>query len=335
MSDQTTQTKPVPRFYETREDGMLRCRLCPHNCVIAQGKTGFCRVRKNEAGEMTLPFYGHASALGLDPIEKKPLYHFYPGKPILSIGFLGCFMRCPFCQNYRISQSTVARTQYVSPEALIEEARQSGSFGVAYTYNEPAIHAEYVLDSAERATAVGLKNVLVTAGYLNEEPARRIYGAMDAANIDLKSFREEFYRRELRGGLDEVLRNIEIAHERCHVEVTTLVIPGKNDSEEEIRGIARFLAELDPDIPLHLSAYYPSYNYTTEPTSPEQLFSRVELAREHLRYVYAGNVPGRADTHCPSCGNLLIERSGYRTRIHGVREGRCTRCGEAVPVVGV
>ncbi|MFP4374693.1 MAG: AmmeMemoRadiSam system radical SAM enzyme, partial [Spirochaetaceae bacterium] len=306
MSDSSTPVIPHARFYEKRDDGTLRCRLCPHNCVIADGKLGFCRVRKNEGGELALPFYGAASALGMDPIEKKPLFHFHPGKPILSVGFLGCFMRCPFCQNYRISQSTVAHTEYVSPDDLVSLAQRESSFGIAYTYNEPAIHAEYVLDSAERAARAGLKNVIVTAGYLNEDSAREIYGAMDAANIDLKGFQEEFYRKELRGGLREVLRGIEIASERCHVEITTLVIPGKNDSDEETREIAKFIAGLDRNIPLHMSAYYPTYNYTTRATSPEHLLSRIEIAREHLNFVYPGNISAPTDTHCPACGNLLI-----------------------------
>jgi pyruvate formate lyase activating enzyme len=335
MPSNTTDHRATARFFEVREDGKIRCRLCPHNCVIAEGKFGFCQVRKNEHGELVLPFYGAASALGVDPIEKKPLYHFHPGKPILSIGFLGCFLRCPFCQNYRISQSTVAHTEYVSPDDLVSEAADRQSFGIAYTYNEPSIHAEYVLDAAERARAAGLRNVLVTAGYLNEESAKAVYGAMDAANIDLKGFQEEFYRKELRGGLKEVLRGIEIAHERCHVEVTTLVIPGKNDSDEETRKIAKFIAALDPDIPLHMSAYYPTFDYTTEATSREHLLSRVDIAREHLRFVYPGNIRARADTHCPSCGALLIERTGYRTRIRGIRDGGCTSCGAEVPVVGV
>ena len=335
MSNAHTHALATPRFYEKRDDEKIRCHLCPHNCLIAEGKFGFCQVRKNEGGEMTLPFYGAASALGVDPIEKKPLYHFYPGKPILSVGFLGCFLRCPFCQNYRISQSTVAHTEYVSPDDLVREARNEGSFGIAYTYNEPAIHAEYILDSAERATEAGLKNVLVTAGYLNEESARAVYSAMDAANIDLKGFQEEFYRKELKGGLKEVLRGIEIAHESCHVEVTTLVIPGKNDSDEETRQIARFVANLDPDIPLHMSAYYPTFNYTTQATSPEHLLSRIEIAREHLNHVYPGNIRAPANTYCTSCGALLVERSGYHTRVRGIENGHCSSCGAEAPIVGV
>jgi pyruvate formate lyase activating enzyme len=284
---------------------------------------------------MSLPFYGAAAALGMDPIEKKPLFHFYPSKPILSIGFLGCFLRCPFCQNYRISQSTAARTQYVSPADLVAEARNEASFGIAYTYNEPAVHAEYVLDSAELAREAGLKNVIVTAGYLNEESAKEIYGAMDAANIDLKGFQEQFYRKELKGGLNEVLRGIEIAYERCHVEITTLVIPGKNDSDEETRQIAGFIAGIDPNIPLHMSAYYPTFNYTTEATGPEHLLSRIEIAREYLNFVYPGNIRAPADTYCPSCGRLLVQRAGYRTNVTGIENGYCTGCGARVPIVGV
>jgi pyruvate formate lyase activating enzyme len=270
----------------------------------------------------------------MDPIEKKPLYHFYPGRNILSIGFLGCSLRCPFCQNWRISQSTTAYTEYVAPDALIDDAVGSDSIGVAYTYNEPSVHAEYVLDSAERAKDAGLQNVIVTAGYLNENSAKDIFTAMDAANIDLKGFQEAFYRKELKAGLKEVLRSIEIAYERCHLELTTLVIPGKNDSDEEIAEIAKWIAAIDPGIPFHLSAYYPSYQYVQEATSPEQLHSRMEIARKYLHYVYPGNVPGAVHTTCPSCGATLIERNRYQVRQVGVTEdNRCASCGEPAPFV--
>jgi len=293
-----------------------------------------CGVRRNEGGTLVLPFYGRASALAMDPIEKKPLYHFYPGRQILSIGFVGCSLRCPFCQNWRISQSTSAHTEFVSPTDLSDSALRHGSLGVAYTYNEPTIHAEYMLDAAEQVHAGGMQNVLVTAGYLNEESARDIFSRMDAANIDLKGFQEEFYRKELKAGLSEVLRTIEIAYERSHLELTTLVIPGKNDSDEEIREISRHIASIDPNIPLHLSAYYPSYHYVQEGTTPEQLYSRMEIAKEHLHHVYPGNIPGAANTRCPHCGNTLVERNGYRVRLTGLtEENTCSSCGEPAPFV--
>ncbi|MFP4483984.1 MAG: AmmeMemoRadiSam system radical SAM enzyme, partial [Spirochaetaceae bacterium] len=301
-------------YQRRRSDNVVQCSLCPHNCVIRPDSWGMCGVRRNDNGTLVLPFYGQASALAMDPIEKKPLYHFHPGSHILSIGFLGCSLRCPFCQNYRISQSTRAHSEYVSPEELTRSAGEHESVGVAYTYNEPTIHAEYVLEAAGLVQAAGLKNVLVTAGYLNEDSAKDIFAAMDAANIDLKGFQEEFYRKELKAGLKEVLRAIEIAYERCHVEITTLVIPGKNDSDEEIRSIAKHLAGIDPEIPFHLSAYYPSYRYVQEGTTPEHLYSRMEIAKQYLHHVYPGNVPGAADTRCARCGATLVTRNRYVIR---------------------
>lgn len=325
---------PQARYWRPHRAEVVKCSLCPHNCVIPPDSAGMCGVRRNEGGTLVLPFYGRASALAMDPIEKKPLYHFYPGRQILSIGFVGCSLRCPFCQNWRISQSTTAHTEFVSPGELTRNADTQGSVGVAYTYNEPTIHAEYILDAAERVHAAGMQNVLVTAGYLNEESAKNIFNAMDAANIDLKGFQEEFYRKELKAGLSEVLRTIEIAYERSHLELTTLIIPGKNDSDEEVREIARHIASIDPGIPLHLSAYYPSYHYVQERTTPEHLYSRMEIAKEHLQHVYPGNVPGAANTRCAHCGHTLVERDRYRVRLTGLTaENRCSHCGEPAPFV--
>jgi len=322
------------QYWESRGDDGVQCHLCPHNCVIRDGKSGICGVRRNDGGALVLPFYGQATALAMDPIEKKPLYHFHPGSQVLSVGFLGCSLRCPFCQNYRISQSTTAYAEYVDPADLVAGAGQHNSVGVAYTYNEPTVHAEYVLDAAERTRAAGLKNVLVTAGYLNEQSAREIFSEMDGVNIDLKGFQEDFYRKELKAGLSEVLRAIEIAYDRCHLELTTLVIPGKNDSDEEIGSIAKHIASIDDTIPLHMSAYYPSYQYVQEGTTPEHLYSRVEIARKHLHYVYPGNVPGAADTRCRYCGTTLIERNRYTISAPGLtKDKRCNTCGEPAPFV--
>ena len=325
---------PLADYWHTHRDGVVRCELCPHNCVIRPDQSGICGVRRNDGGTLTLPFYGRASALAMDPIEKKPLYHFYPGRNILSIGFLGCSLRCPFCQNWRISQSTTAYTEYLAPDELVATAAKQESIGVAYTYNEPSVYAEYVLDSAERAKSAGLRNVMVTAGYLNEQSARDIFTAMDAVNIDLKGFQEEFYRKELKAGLKAVLGAIEIAYERCHLELTTLIIPGKNDSDEEISRIAAHIASIDPGIPLHLSAYYPSYQYVQEGTTPEHLYSRMEIAKQYLHHVYPGNVPGAANTSCPSCGATLVERNRYRVRQVGLTtDNRCAACGKRAPFV--
>ncbi len=322
------------RYFERHND-RLRCKLCPHNCSIAEGKSGLCGVRTNAAGKLELPFYGAISALNADPIEKKPLYHFFPGSDILSVGFLGCPLRCRFCQNYRISQATTARTQTMTPAEVVRAAERSAAIGVAYTYNEPIIHIEFVLETARLAREAGLQNVLVTSGQINSEPAAELFAAMDAANIDLKGFNEQFYRRELGGSLESVKQSISIAAGLCHVEVTTLVIPGKNDSPDEIDSIAAFIAAIDTEIPYHLSGYYPAYQYVTEATSPELIASLVKDARRHLRFVYSGNIGASNDTNCPACGRLLLQRNGYHTRIVGLHGTKCSGCGTTLPFRGV
>ena len=325
-----------PRFFEAADNDKVQCRLCPHNCLIAPGRFGVCRVRSNRAGTLELPFYGRLSAVAVDPIEKKPLYHFYPGSSILSIGFVGCSFHCPFCQNHHIAHDTSYPTEYVSPVQLVELCEQRGSFAVAYTYSEPIVHLEYVLDTAVLARERGLKNVLVSNGYINPGPAEQLLELMDAANIDFKSWNDDFYRKEIGGGVEEVKRFLRQAHGRTSLEVTTLVIPTKNDSPEEIEAIARFLASLSPDIPYHLSAYYPQYRYTIPPTPPSTLHELAETAREHLHYVYLGNVGvEETSTSCAGCGSLLVRRRGYSVSIKGIEDGRCRKCGAPSPITGV
>jgi len=320
------------RFWEQQEDGKVRCRLCPHACLIAPDRHGRCGVRTNREGRLAIPFYGQLSSIAVDPIEKKPLYHFHPGERILSVGFVGCSFRCPFCQNHRISQGTSVATEAVSPEELVRLAEREGSFGLSYTYSEPLVHLEYVLDSARLARARGLKNVLVSNGFINPEPAEELLGVLDAANIDLKSFNPEFYRQEIGGELEEVKRFLTQASGRIALEVTTLVIPTRNDGVEEIEAIAGFLAALDPGIPFHLSAYYPQYRYTLPPTPSDRLRALAEAARKHLRYVYLGNIGAEeANTVCRECANVLVRRHGYQVRVEGLRGGRCARCGAPAP----
>ena len=321
-------------WFEKRSDGRVSCTLCPNACLIAEGKHGLCRVRFNRGSSMDLPFYGRVSAVAVDPIEKKPLYHFHPGSRILSVGFVGCSFRCKFCQNWHISQTTDVETRFLAPEELVETARRERSFAIAYTYSEPLIHAEYLLDAARLARESGLKNVLVSNGYINRDPAEEVLGLIDAANIDLKGFDPEFYRTETGGKQEEVKRFLEQAAGRIHLEVTTLVIPTKNDDPAQIEDIARFIASLDPAIPLHLSCYYPQYRYTLPPTSPDTVKKLAEVARRHLRFVYVGNVGSEeANTHCPKCGSVLVRRIGYSVRITGVESGKCQECGSPVPLV--
>jgi pyruvate formate lyase activating enzyme len=311
----------------------VHCLLCPKSCRIETGVFGACRVRQARDGRLELPFFGRLSSLAIDPVEKKPLYHFYPGKKILSLGFFGCNLHCPFCQNHAISQRISDSPVQTLPAQLIETACRADSFGLAYTYSEPLVHFEYVLETSHLARKQGLKNVLVTNGYLNSEPALEILALTDAANIDLKSFSDAFYRDELGGSLAPVLDFIAAAVRICHVEVTTLVIPGKNDSLEQIRSIADFLSSLDPDIPLHLSCYQPRYQYTIRPTKPDDLTPLLAEARRRLRFVYAGNTAGNTDTVCPSCHRLLVERRQHSVRIIGFSAGYCTACGARVPII--
>ncbi|MBN2444150.1 MAG: AmmeMemoRadiSam system radical SAM enzyme [Spirochaetales bacterium] len=324
------------RYYQKQDDQKIKCLLCPNKCLIAPGKTGVCGVRENDNGTLVLPFYGRLSALALDPIEKKPLYHFYPGSTILSAGFWGCSLRCPFCQNYNISQTTNKNSDYISPEKLVNLAVERHSFGIAYTYSEPLIHLEYLIKTAQIAKKRGIKNVLVSNGYINPDPASEFLEYLDGANIDLKSFNPHFYKKELGGNLEDVKKFLSLAAGKISLEVTTLVIPTKNDSVEEIEEIAVFLASLSPDIPYHLSCYYPTYQYTLPRTTAGSVSALAEHARKYLHYVYLGNVGfNETNTYCPSCNNLLIQRRGYDISVRGIKDGKCTACSGEIPIPGI
>ena len=270
------------------------CQACIHHCSLEPGQTGLCRARKNENGRIICGNYGQVTSLALDPIEKKPLRRFRPGSLILSVGSFGCNLRCPFCQNHEISMAgeTDMQTVELSPEQLASKAaelRTRGNIGVAYTYNEPLIGYEYVRDCAALVHERGMVNVLVTNGTIEEAPWRELLPLIDAANIDLKGFTPEWYRR-LDGDLETVKRTISLAAKQCHVEVTTLLIPGENDSAEEIRELAQWLASISPEIPLHLSRFFPRYQMTDRPPTPvEQVYRLAEAAQEYLSHVYTGN----------------------------------------------
>ena len=270
------------------------CELCFHHCALDEGQTGLCRARACQDGKIVSLNYGKLTSLALDPIEKKPLRRFHPGSLILSVGSFGCNLRCPFCQNHEISMAgdSGIQTVEVSPEQLAAKAAElvpHGNTGVAYTYNEPLIGYEYVRDCAALVHEQGMVNVLVTNGTVEEEPWRALLPLVDAANIDLKGFTPSWYRR-LGGDLETVKRSIVLAAERCHVEVTTLLIPGENDSEEEIRELARWLASISSEIPLHLSRFFPRYRMLDRPPTPvEQVYRLAEAARRYLSYVYTGN----------------------------------------------
>ncbi len=324
--------KVQAKYFSKLEHKLIRCELCPVNCKIKPGKHGICKLRLNDDGELIADGYGKVVSLSIDPIEKKPLYHFHPGKPILSTGPNGCNLRCPFCQNWQISQENVP-TQYVSPEQLAELGGRQNSIGVAFTYTEPLIWYEYLYDTALLLRECGLKVVVVSNGYLNEQPARELFGIVDAANIDLKSASPEFYRDTCRGNRDDVLRTIRIAHEmNVALEVTNLLITGENDSEDDIKAIVDLIAEIDPLIPFHISRYFPNYKYDNAPTPLGSLERAVNIAREKLAYVYPGNYIDNSDTRCPQCGHVLVKRNGYHIDLPHGEIGNCPECGRAVDI---
>lgn len=271
------------------------CKVCPHHCSIGEGQLGFCRARTNIDGEITCENYGKLTSIALDPIEKKPFARFLPGSLVLSVGSYGCNLRCPFCQNNEISMTSSEKinTQKVMPEKLVGMAasiKDQGNIGIAYTYNEPLISYEYVRDCAKLAKEKDLKNVVVTNGFICEEPLMELLPYIDAMNIDLKSFSEEFYKK-IRGNLETVKRTISLAAKQCHVEVTNLIIPGENDGEDEMKKLSSWLASINPEIPLHVTRFFPRWLMRSKKATPvEKIYRLSEIARENLRYVYEGNI---------------------------------------------
>ena len=315
-------------------NGKTQCLLCPFNCVLSEGKTGVCRGKTNFGGELFAVNYGLTTSLNMDPMEKKPLYHFLPGSSILSVGPNGCNLGCDFCQNYHVSQDP-ALTTYIPPEQLAAIALAQGAAGVAYTYSEPLIWYEYVMDAARAVRAAGLANALVTNGYVNPEPLAELLPWIDAMNLDIKSMDPDFYKKICKSSLAPVLQTARMASERTHLEITNLLIPGLNDAPEWIEKLADFVAGLNDKTPLHFSRYFPAYHRSTPATSPESLERAAHIASGKLKYVFVGNLElGRwSDTICPGCGQVVVERSRYR--IHGVEldDGRCRFCGMETGVV--
>lgn len=335
--------KKLARFWEKMPDGKVRCTLCPRACVIAQGKVGFCRGRKNEGGELYSLLYGSVVSMAVDPIEKKPLYHFWPGSGVLSIAAPGCNFTCRHCQNWSISQASVDEVacEDVMPERLIELTKRYGCKGIAHTYTEPSIWTEYAIDVGKLARREGLYNVYVTNGYISLEALTELGRYLDAANVDVKAFSDRFYREicgvpSIRPTLDTCEWMVE--HGK-HLEVTYLLIPRENDSGEEIRKFCRWVAdELGPEVPTHLSRFYPHYKMTDrEPTPVPALERALAIAKEEgLNHVYIGNVPGHPsdNTLCPKCGELLIERYGFAIGRYRLKDKLCPKCDKVINIVG-
>jgi pyruvate formate lyase activating enzyme len=329
-------------LYKKLEDNRVSCFLCSHHCLISDGKFGICNVRENNGGTLYTHAYGKLVAQHVDPIEKKPLYHFLPGSTSFSIATVGCNFQCGFCQNWQISQAREAKTLGLrpvdtKPKEVVTEAKLSGSKSISYTYTEPTIFFEYALDVGQSAKKEGLYNVFVTNGYMTEEMIRMAHPWLDAANIDLKSFNDGYYKKLCKGRLDPVLKNIELMKKLgIWVEITTLVVPGENDSEEEFRKIAEFLAGIDRSIPWHISRFYPQYQMEELGSTPIKTLKRAyEIGKESgLRYVYLGNVMGEgSNTYCPHCNQLMIERAGFSIRKNEIHEGKCPYC--QTPIAGV
>jgi pyruvate formate lyase activating enzyme len=316
--------------YQKLAERRTECLLCPRHCVIEPSRRGDCRARWNDGGTLHALSYGRMVAIAVDPMEKKPLYHYYPGTPILSVGSWGCNLHCQFCQNHAISQ-TERDARRVDPGELVRLAREGGSTGIAYTYNEPVVMFEFVMDCARAFRAQGLKNILVTNGFLEPKPWDELLSVVDAANVDIKGYEESFYRRLCKGELAPVLANVRRAAERVHLETTTLIIPGENDHPKVLDDLAKWLAgECGPGTPAHLSAYFPRYRMTRDATPRETLVKARDIFRKHLWHVYLGNTPTEeeAETCCHQCGTVLVQRRVFEAKVVGLRpDGRCAACG--------
>jgi pyruvate formate lyase activating enzyme len=330
--------KPV-RHQRSLENGRVLCFTCGHRCTIAEGARGRCGVMENRGGVLVSLVYGRAVAMHVDPIEKKPFFHFLPGAEALSVATVGCNLTCLNCQNADISQMPrdAGRIEGADtpPEAIVGAAEESRIPVIAYTYTEPAVFFDYALDTALLAAKKGIRNVFVTNGFLSEESIRAAVPVLDAANVDLKAFNDDTYRRVCGARLEPVLDAIRLLHGLgVWIEITTLVIPGLNDSDAELGAIAEFIRSVHPGIPWHVSRFYPQYRMTDRQATPVETIRRARAIgmKAGLRYVYAGNVPGDGgeDTMCPECGIQLVERTGFRVLSNRIREGRCSGCGGAI-----
>lgn len=329
-------------FYRPLEEGRVECYLCHHRCHISPSKRGICGVRENRDGKLYSLVYGRAVSMNVDPIEKKPIFHLLPGSTSFSIATVGCNFRCLQCQNYEISQMPVDETRiegsFVSPAQIVSLAEKYRCRSISYTYTEPTIYFEYAYETSLLAKQKGIRNIFVTNGYMSKESLQTIQPYLDAANVDLKSFQEKFYKEVCGARLKPVLENLKLMREwGIWVEITTLVIPTLNDSDEEFEQIARFILSLGPEVPWHISAFYPTYRMLNLPRTPASALHRARKIgmRVGLRYVYCGNIPGEEgeDTYCPHCGQRIIERIGFRVLKNDVDQGVCRHCRN--PIDGI
>jgi len=328
-------------YYEAIKNTQnVKCVLCPWNCVISPDKSGFCRVRKNIKGVLYSMVYSRPISVAIDPIEKKPIFHFLPGTEAFSLGTVGCNLRCLHCQNYETSQESADDLpgEDMSPDAIVKMALDRGCSSIAYTYNEPTIFFEYVLDTAKLARKKGMGNVMVSNGYINPEPLKELYQYIDAVNIDLKGFNKDFYKKVCGVKLENVLRTLKLIAKMKNVllEITNLVIPTKNDDLEEIEEMCKWLRDnVGKQVPLHFSRFFPYYKLSDLPqTDPAILEKAYKIGRKYMDYVYVGNLRTKTmeNTYCPGCGEVIIERTGHFIPKNKLREskGKCTKCGHAI-----
>jgi pyruvate formate lyase activating enzyme len=332
--------KYIGRWWQSQTDGRILCNLCPRHCRVNNGQRGFCFVRQNVDNQMVLTTYGRSSGFCIDPVEKKPLNHFFPGTSILSLGTAGCNLGCKFCQNWDISKSREFErlSEIATPEQIARAAKQYGCKSVAFTYNDPVIWAEYAIDIAKECHKIGIKTVAVTAGYITKEARPEFYEHMDAANVDLKGFTERFYHEITLGRLQDVLDTLVFLKKETKVwfEITTLLIPDENDQEEDIAKMSEWiLNNLGPDVPLHFTAFHPDYKMIDKPPTPPQTLQRsrdIALSKG-LHFVYTGNIHDHvgASTYCSGCGELLIERDWYVLGKYNLVDGKCRNCATVAP----
>ncbi len=324
-------------YFDELENSVLECLLCPHHCKIKPGDAGICGARMNRNGMLYSLNYGELTSIGMDPVEKKPLYHYRPGKSVLSVGSWGCNMKCPHCQNWSIATKRPRHIQLVKPTQLLRIIESEESWGVAFTYNEPTVFFEFILDTARVAAKTGIETLLITNGYIESDPLELLVQSVSAMNIDLKGWNDEYYLKELGAKKEYVLRTIERAVEvGVHVEITTLLVTGKNDSLEELEEEFKWLSSLSKDIPIHLTRYYPAHKAEMPPTDIKRMKEAREIAKKYLNYVYLGNISETegGNTYCPECGALLVERKGYSIELVKLDEkGRCSECGKEIPVI--